>query len=133
MNNDNFTEADIESVLHDILPLSTEHLKADDIANIASDLYLALTEPTRPTELQVLAKVSAYMDEAGGEGIDAVTDFLAERGVRVATEEQEPTAAEVQAAKAEAWDEGLDAGVTAMENGGPAEPNPYRYETGDRA
>ena len=78
----------IESVLHDILPLSTEHLKADDIANIASDLHAALTEPTRPTELQVLAKVSAYMDEAGGEGIDAVTDFLAERGVRVVTEEQ---------------------------------------------
>lgn len=76
----------IESVLHDILPLSTEHLDSDDIADIASDLYLALTEPTRPTELQVLAKVSAYMDEAGGEGIDAVTDFLAERGVRVVTE-----------------------------------------------
>ena len=50
-------------------------------------LTAAFAEPTRLTELQVLAKVSAYMDEAGGEGIDAVTDFLAERGVRVVTEE----------------------------------------------
>ena len=39
----------IESVLHDILPLTTERLEGDDIADIAFDLHAALTEPpTRP-------------------------------------------------------------------------------------
>lgn len=35
----------------------------------------------------------------------------------------------VQPAIRDAWDEGLDAGITAMENGGPAEPNPYERNT----
>lgn len=38
----------IETVLHDILPLTTERLGADDIADIAFDLHAALTEPQRP-------------------------------------------------------------------------------------
>ena len=39
----------IESVLHDILPLTTKRLEGDDIADIAFDLHAALTEPpTRP-------------------------------------------------------------------------------------
>lgn len=67
----------IESVLHDILPLSTEHLKADDIANIASDLHAALTEPTRPEGAE---KVEAVLHQywSGDINGDDLADRIAE-------------------------------------------------------
>lgn len=85
------TADDIESVLHDILPLSTEHLGADDIADIASDLYTALTGPTRPEGAEAVSSVlgalreddGEWMTYASDEDLDGLADALAERGVRV--------------------------------------------------
>lgn len=79
----------IESVLHDILPLSTEHLLADDIADIAFDLHAALTGP--PPRPEGAAELEAVLSESplGPEAVrGSLADFLAERGVRVVTEEQ---------------------------------------------
>lgn len=83
------TADDIESVLHSILPLSTEHLGPDDIADIASDLYTALTEPPRPEGAEELEDHIAGMDvHLTPETVHSYANFLAERGVRVVGEEQ---------------------------------------------
>lgn len=76
----------VESVLHDILPLTTEHLKADDIANIAYDLHAALTEPTRPEgaeELETVLGLNAgEWTNGGAQAVRALADLLASHGVR---------------------------------------------------
>ena len=88
------TADDIESVLHSILPLSTEHLGPDDIADIASDLYTALTEPPRPEgaeELEALLWNGSEDDEMtvlDTEDRRLISNYLASRGVRIVTEEQ---------------------------------------------
>lgn len=78
----------IESVLHDILPLSTEHLDSDDIANIAFDLHAALTEPTRPEGAEELAQLIATADVGEWDCGDLADALLATGRVRVVTEEQ---------------------------------------------
>ena len=82
------TADDIESVLHDILPLSTEHLGADDVADIAFDLYTALTEPPRPEGAEDLARLIATADVGEWDCGDLADALLATGRVRVVTEEQ---------------------------------------------
>ena len=78
----------IESVLHSILPLSTEHLGADDVADIAFDLYTALTEPPRPEGAEDLARLIATADVGEWDCGDLADALLATGRVRVVTEEQ---------------------------------------------
>lgn len=88
------TADDIESVLHSILPLSTGHLGADDIADIASDLYTALTEPPRPEGAEEIEEVlwngseDDEMTVLDSEDRRLISNYLASRGVRVVAEEQ---------------------------------------------
>lgn len=82
------TADDIESVLHSILPLSTEHLGADDVADIAFDLYTALTEPPRPEGAEDLARLIATADVGEWDCGDLADALLATGRVRVVTEEQ---------------------------------------------
>ncbi|WP_087484000.1 hypothetical protein [Brachybacterium massiliense] len=87
----------IESVLHDVLPLSTEHLEADDIANIASDLHAALTEPTRPEGAEHwetwLSRLDYLHDETGASRADLATlanDLATEVGLTPTSPEEQP-------------------------------------------
>lgn len=74
----------IESVLHDILPLTANRLGEDDIASIASDLYLALTAPARdPRAEKIQADLaSAEEPEMDDENRRLIADHLAALGYR---------------------------------------------------
>lgn len=74
----------IESVLHDILPLTANRLGEDDIASIASDLYLALTAPARDPRAEEMQADLATAEEPEMDDEDRrlIADHLAALGYR---------------------------------------------------